>query len=66
MCCAGCQAVAQTIAGEDLEAYYRSRTAFAPGAAVEADDAERLRLYDLDSVQDGLVQRDGDVREVQL
>ena len=58
--------MAQTIAGADLDAYYRSRTAFAPGTAVEPDEAQRLRLYDLDSVQAGFVQRDGDVCEVQL
>jgi len=66
MCCAGCQAVAQTIAGEDLDAYYRSRTAFAPAAADSAEESERLRLYDLDTVQAEFVRRDGDEREVQL
>ena len=66
MCCAGCQAVAQTIAGADLDAYYRSRTAFAPAASADPEEAERLRLYDLDSVQAEFVRRDGDQREAQL
>ena len=66
MCCAGCQAVAQTIAGEDLDAYYRSRTAFAPTTGVASGEDDRLGLYDLDEVQAGIVRRDGDAREVQL
>jgi Cu2+-exporting ATPase len=49
MCCAGCQAVAETIAGNDLSAYYRSRTALArrgeDGASAE------LALYDRPEVQ---------------
>jgi len=66
MCCAGCQAVAQTIAGEDLDAYYRSRTAFAPTTGSGSREDERLALYDLDEVQAGIVRSDGDAREVQL
>ncbi|MCC7548823.1 MAG: cadmium-translocating P-type ATPase [Burkholderiales bacterium] len=66
MCCAGCQAVAQTIAGENLDGYYRSRTAFAPASGDGAEELERLRLYDLDSVQADFVRREGDMREVQL
>jgi Cu2+-exporting ATPase len=49
MCCAGCQAVAETIAGHDLSAYYRSRTALArPGE--DGSGAERA-LYDRPEVQ---------------
>ncbi len=65
MCCAGCQAVAQTIAGYDLEAYYRSRTAFAPRQA--GDDArDELALYDLPEVQRGFVREQDGARETAL
>ncbi|HZN48146.1 MAG TPA: heavy metal translocating P-type ATPase metal-binding domain-containing protein, partial [Ramlibacter sp.] len=50
LCCAGCQAVAETIAGHDLTAYYRSRTALAPRHESESAGTE-LALYDRPEVQ---------------
>jgi Cu2+-exporting ATPase len=50
LCCAGCQAVAETIAGQDLTAYYRSRTALASRHESEAAGTE-LALYDQPEVQ---------------
>jgi Cu2+-exporting ATPase len=50
MCCAGCEAVAETIAAGGFEAYYRDRTSFAP-AAGEAPAKDQLDLYDLPEVQ---------------
>jgi Cu2+-exporting ATPase len=54
MCCAGCQAVAQTIAAGGFEAYYRDRTGFAPAAGEQAAP-DQLDLYDLPEVQRGFV-----------
>jgi Cu2+-exporting ATPase len=66
MCCAGCQAVAETIAGHDLGAYYRSRTA----PALRRDDpvaAAQLALYDRPEVQSDFVRdADGGAREATL
>lgn len=46
MCCPGCAAVAQAIAGNGFADYYRTRSDYA-GAAVQADAAtEQLLLYD--------------------
>jgi P-type Cu2+ transporter len=53
MCCVGCQAVAEAIAGSGLSAYYRTRTAY---AAREVQPAQvDLALYDLQEVQRGFV-----------
>jgi Cu2+-exporting ATPase len=65
MCCAGCQAVAQTIAGGGLSAYYRSRTAAAARQAAQ-DDEDELALYDLPEVQRDFVREDGPAREATL
>jgi Cu2+-exporting ATPase len=54
MCCAGCQAVAQTIAAGGFEAYYRDRTTFAPAAGDEPAP-DQLDLYDLPEVQRAFV-----------
>jgi Cu2+-exporting ATPase len=65
MCCAGCQAVAQTIAGHDLGAYYRSRTAFAPRGQTQSSD-EALSLYDRPEVQREFVRDVDGTRETTL
>ena len=54
MCCAGCQAVAQTIAAGGFESYYRDRTTFAPSTSGESAPDE-LAIYDLPEVQRGFV-----------
>lgn len=54
MCCGGCQAVAETIAGSGLAAYYRSRTAVAARQTVE-QAREDLALYDLPELQHDFV-----------
>src|SRR6266508_3692005 len=65
-CCAGCQAIAQTIVDNGLSAYYRHRTAPPPptkGGKVLAD----LGLYDLADVQRTFVRSvDGVEREASL
>jgi len=55
MCCAGCQAVAEAIAGSGLTSYYRTRTTY---AAREAQRAQTdLALYDQPEVQRGFVRQ---------
>jgi Cu2+-exporting ATPase len=64
MCCAGCQAVAETIAGQGLSAFYRSRTTYAPRG--EGDARDDLAIYDLTEVQRDFVSADGPLREATL
>ncbi|MCC7484336.1 MAG: cadmium-translocating P-type ATPase [Burkholderiales bacterium] len=67
MCCAGCAAVARTIAAHGLAAYYANRSALAPReTAAPAQDAE-FTAYDLAAVQQPFV-RDagGGVRQATL
>jgi P-type Cu2+ transporter len=58
MCCAGCQAVAEAIAGSGLASYYRSRTAYAP--RVQESQPVDVALYDFPEVQTGLSLATGD------
>lgn len=53
-CCLGCQAVAQTIIGNGLGAYYRNRTAPAPSGRT-VDVPSGLDVYDLPGVQNAFV-----------
>ncbi len=56
MCCAGCQAVAQSIQAAGLTDYYRHRSAPAAGPdAVPRELAEQLALYDEPDVQARIV-----------
>src|SRR5215467_6953237 len=58
MCCAGCQAVAEAIAGNGLSSYYRTRTVYPPRAeAQEQRERAALALYDRPEVQAGFVRR---------
>ncbi|HXX10254.1 MAG TPA: heavy metal translocating P-type ATPase [Burkholderiales bacterium] len=58
MCCAGCQAVAEAIAGNGLSSYYRTRTVYPPRAeAQEQRERDALALYDRPEVQAGFVRR---------
>ena len=51
-CCAGCQAVAQSIIDAGLGNYYRQRTADAEKAALPPQEIlDRLKLYDMPEVQ---------------
>lgn len=51
-CCAGCQAVAESIIVAGLGSYYHRRTADAERAALPPPDVlEQLKLYDLPDVQ---------------
>ena len=51
-CCAGCQAVAQSIIDAGLGSYYKQRTAEAEKAALPPPDVlAQLKLYDLPEVQ---------------
>ena len=67
-CCAGCQAVAQTILDSGLGDYYRHRTAEARQADPLPDELlARLRLYDTPALQASFVRDEGgDVREAAL
>ncbi len=65
MCCAGCQAVAETIAGHDLGAYYRSRTALAARQDVQPGQPDP-RLYDRAEVQRDFVREVDGARETTL
>jgi Cu2+-exporting ATPase len=59
LCCAGCQAVTETICGSGLEAFYRNREAVAGGTRDgEAEPAtpEALAIYDRPEVQQGFVE----------
>lgn len=57
-CCAGCQAVAETILGAGLAAFYRTRSeSAAQPAGVEAATPAELAVYDNPDVQAGFVER---------
>lgn len=59
-CCAGCQAVAQSIIDAGLGNYYKQRTADAEKAALpQPEILEQLKLYDLPEVQADFVEADG-------
>jgi Cu2+-exporting ATPase len=64
MCCAGCQAVAETIAGHHLSGYYRSRTA--PAARQVLQPHPDLALYDRPEVQRDFVREIDGAREASL
>jgi len=67
MCCPGCQAVAQAIVDNKLEAYYRQRTANAPsGRDLVPDELQALGLYDLAEVQQSFVKPVGNMKEASL
>ena len=68
VCCPGCQAVAEAIAGSGLSSYYRTRTAYGqrPDPAAAAAAAE-LAIYDQPEVQTGFVRMlDANQREATL
>nr|WP_294863365.1 heavy metal translocating P-type ATPase [uncultured Pseudogulbenkiania sp.] len=67
-CCAGCQAVAQTIIDSGLDGYYTHRTQGAGQAeALPLELLERIRLYDSDELQQSFVHIAADnVREAAL
>ena len=66
-CCAGCQAVAQSIIDAGLGSYYKQRTADAEKAALPpAEILEQLKLYDLPEVQADFVETQGEGREAVL
>jgi Cu2+-exporting ATPase len=66
-CCAGCQAVAQTIADNGLSAYYRNRSAPAPSAREAGLVPFELAVFDLPEVQRGFVAiADEHLREASL
>ncbi|MCS4532811.1 heavy metal translocating P-type ATPase [Neisseria montereyensis] len=60
-CCAGCQAVAQSIIDAGLGNYYKQRTADAEKAALPPQEIlDRLKLYDLPEVQAEFVEQGAD------
>lgn len=60
-CCAGCQAVAQSIIDAGLGGYYKQRTADAEKAALPPEEIlAQLKLYDLPEVQADFVEADAD------
>ncbi len=66
-CCAGCQAVAQTIIDSGLDDYYQHRTEGATQAEpLPAELLEQIKLYDAPELQASFVHADGDIREASL
>lgn len=67
-CCAGCQAVAQTIIDAGLDDYYQHRTEQGRQAeALPTELLQQIKLYDNDSLQQSFVRtEDGDIREAAL
>lgn len=67
-CCAGCQAVAQTIIDSGLGDYYQHRTEDAGKAEpLPAELLQQIALYDSDKLQQSFVRHeDGEVREATL
>ena len=67
-CCAGCQAVAQSIIDAGLGNYYKQRTADAEKSELPPPEVlSQLKLYDLPEVQADFVEvGEGDEREVVL
>ncbi|WP_174875117.1 heavy metal translocating P-type ATPase [Vogesella oryzae] len=67
-CCAGCQAVAQTIIDNGLGDYYQHRTDSQQKAeALPSELLQQIALYDSDKLQQSFVRHeDGEVREATL
>jgi Cu2+-exporting ATPase len=66
-CCRGCQAVAELIAGQGLDAYYRNRDAFAPTPEAGGAAASAFLHFDMPEVQQGyVVNLDASGREAAL
>ncbi len=65
-CCAGCQAVAQTIIDSGNADYYRLRTDLPKTPEAALDELRNLALYDLPEVQTSFVFGEGDEREASL
>ncbi|QEL55397.1 heavy metal translocating P-type ATPase [Chromobacterium paludis] len=67
-CCAGCQAVADTIIQSGLADYYQHRTEGAEQAAALPDAVlEQIKLYDSEELQQSFVHRaEGQTREAAL
>ncbi|HMA31597.1 MAG TPA: heavy metal translocating P-type ATPase [Casimicrobiaceae bacterium] len=68
VCCPGCQAVAEAIAGNGLSSYYRTRTAFGQRAeSIAGTGADELAIYDQPEVQAPFVRPlEGTEREATL
>jgi Cu2+-exporting ATPase len=64
-CCAGCQAVAETIAANGLDTYYLDRERQAERAAM-TPELSALLAYDHPAAQKEYVSRDADVATVEL
>lgn len=66
-CCAGCQAIAQTIHGEGLEAFYARRVPLGDKPEAVDEMFEVLRAYDDPALVDRFTRRlEGSVREITL
>lgn len=67
MCCAGCEAVAQTIVDNNLTDYYKFRTEPAPkGSDLVPEQLKRNQLLDDDNLQHEFTHQSGEVRETIL
>ena len=67
MCCAGCLAVAQTIADNGLAAYYLNRSALPQREVAVSAMPRELAVYDIADVQKPFVRRiEGGVRQATL
>lgn len=68
MCCRGCEAVAQAIVDNGLQAYYRHRTAMpASGHELVPAELQKLALYDHPDIQKSFVVEDAEhIKEASL
>ena len=66
-CCAGCQAVAQSIIDAGLDSYYKQRTADAQKSELPPQEIlDQIRLYDLPEVQSDFVETHNGTHEAVL
>ncbi|MBL8534870.1 MAG: heavy metal translocating P-type ATPase, partial [Betaproteobacteria bacterium] len=56
LCCAGCQAVTESILGAGLEAFYRNRAALSGPAGAEVVPLKELEIYDRPEIQASFVE----------
>src|SRR4029079_15487202 len=67
MCCAGCQAVAQTIVDHGLTAYYRQRSALPLREDIVPAAVRELAAYEIAEVETAVAREDGEhAREATL
>lgn len=66
MCCAGCQAIAQTILDNGLISYYQYRSSSAEKSPIIPEKLQALSLYDNQEIQQDFVQEHDNYKEIIL